>query len=134
MPGLTVWMLRSSLVWLSVAVITGSILYLEKGFSLNPNVWRLLPMHVNAAMTGWMVQFVFGVAYWIYPRYLHGPARGRAGTGWVLMILLNGSVVAVLFPAGGAAEAVAGPVLFLSSVLVFIWIIWRRVVSYRSLS
>ncbi|MFN8671598.1 MAG: hypothetical protein U0457_05855 [Candidatus Sericytochromatia bacterium] len=42
---------------------------INKAINFNPKIWLILPFHINIVFIGWFLQFIFGVAYWILPRY-----------------------------------------------------------------
>jgi len=133
MPEISVWMLRASLAWLALAILAGSLLLLNKAFGFTPAIWAFLPIHIEAAMIGWVLQFVFGTAYWIFPRYFGSYERGFVPGAVIMGVCLN---VGVMFSiAGYAAEPAlfTGRLLLFISVLLFIMLMWKRVVSYKNL-
>jgi len=131
MPEVSIWMLRCSLIWLLVAVLSGSFILLEKSFQFEPMVWQLIPLHIEAAMIGWMVQFVLGVAYWMFPRYQSVSARGSKRIGWLLVLSINGSTGMAVISGATPDVLLGGRALLVISILLFLALIWRRVVSYR---
>jgi len=47
------------------------------------------PIHYELTIWGWLVQFVMGTAYWIFPRFLKGESRGSALPAWIMVCLYN---------------------------------------------
>jgi hypothetical protein len=136
MPLQTVWMIRLSLVWLLTSVLIGALILLGKAVPLPPMVWALLPVHYELAIWGWMVQFVIGTAYWMFPKYLTGLRRGPQWAGWLLFILINAGVILLCAshliadqPIQFAAQLGRGSILI--GILAFILLIWNRVTTYR---
>ncbi len=131
MPEISVCMLRASLIWLIVAVLAGSMLLLNKAFQFSPAYWAFLPLHIEAAVLGWVLQFVFGTAYWMFPRYLKSPERGNVMPAGIMGVCLNLGVILSIsgFPSG--VIYLSGRVLIFVSVLLFIRLVWKRVVSYK---
>ena len=93
MPAVSIWFIRSALLYLLAGFTLGALLLAGKGVTLPPGLWRWLPVHFELLLVGWLVQLVMGVAYWIFPRFGMTPqARGREGLAWVALALLNGGV------------------------------------------
>ena len=98
MPKLSVWFVRAALVYLGVGFTLGAVILAHRGVPLGISVDRLLPLHIEFLLIGWMVQLALGVAFWILPRFRTGPERGREGLAWLSFVLLNCGVIAA---AGG---------------------------------
>jgi hypothetical protein len=93
MPLVSVWFIRSALLYLLAGFTLGAALLASKGMALPAELWSWLPVHVELLLVGWLVQLVMGVAYWIFPRFGMTPqARGREGLAWLALVLLNGGV------------------------------------------
>ena len=93
MPPLSVWFLRAALAHLILAFGLGLYLTLAK-----LQGWpELVPLHIHVALAGWLLQFAFGVAYWILPRLrVDSPPearreydRGRGAWAWAAFVLVN---------------------------------------------
>ena len=89
MPRLSVWAIRLSLVYLGVGFTFGALMLINKGLTIAPALWGLLPAHIEFLLFGWMVQLVIGMAFWILPRFRTAPKRGNEGLAWVALALLN---------------------------------------------
>ncbi|MFN8404709.1 MAG: hypothetical protein U0V48_14310 [Anaerolineales bacterium] len=67
----------------------------------------VLPLHIEFAFIGWMVQLAMGVAFWILPRLSHGSPRGNEKFIWAAFALLNTGIFLVviqnLFGVNGSA-------------------------------
>lgn len=131
MPAVTVWMLRASLIWFLFSVTSGSLMLLEKSTMAYGEWMSLYPFHIEAAMVGWMVQFVVAVAYWMLPRHLTARPRGHPVFGWLLALMLNGSVVTAMAALLQPGLEVSARLLFAGSAILFLWMIRKRVISYR---
>ena len=83
MPPFSRWIIRVALLYLLLGFTVGGLLLTAKGFPVEmntwaPGLWRLLAVHIDLLFTGWLVQFIIGVAYWILPRasdYHGAPTR-----------------------------------------------------------
>ncbi|MEX2463280.1 MAG: cbb3-type cytochrome c oxidase subunit I [Balneolaceae bacterium] len=135
MPIQSVWMIRLSLIWLLIASGLGALLFIHKTIPLHPSIWSLLPLHYEIAIWGWIVQFVLGTAYWIFPRFLEGEPRGSKfwadSIVWIFNIGLIILLISYLF-FGINYLPLIGRGLILMSLFIFIFLIWSRVVSYRN--
>lgn len=112
MPRLSVWFVRSALVYLALGFTFGALMLGEKGVSFYPAVLRLLPAHIEFVLFGWNVQLTMGIAFWILPRFTsriasgQRPAavdtrardavdvqrRGNEQAAWLAYILLNAGI------------------------------------------
>lgn len=87
MPRLSVWFIRAALLYLVAGFTFGALMLANKGLSFSPLLWRLLPIHVEIVLMGWIAQLALGVAYWILPRFRQ--ARGNTQAAWGAFVLLN---------------------------------------------
>jgi len=105
---LSVWFVRTALGYLGIGVLVGAVLLANRGLPLWAAVTRLLPLHIEFLLIGWMVQLALGVAFWILPRFRTGPERGREGLAWLSYGLLNlGVMAAAIAPVTGLPPAVS---------------------------
>jgi len=95
MPRLSRWYIRASLLFLGLGFTLGALILFHKGAALHPALWQLLPAHIEFLLLGWTLQLAMGVAFWILPRFLEGPARGNEAAAWLAFGLLNGGVLLV---------------------------------------
>lgn len=130
MPRLSVWFIRTALIYLASGFTFGALLLFHKGAPITPALWRLLPMHVEFVLIGWTVQLAMGVAFWILPRFAQGPIRGNEAQAWLAYGLLNaGALIVGVGPALGATPILllAGRICELLSVAAFAAHAWPRV-------
>ena len=117
MPRLSVWFVRTALLQLAVGFTIGALLLYNKGWPLNPALWRWLPVHIELLLLGWTLNLALGVAYWILPRFRSGPPRGAEWPVWLAYGLLNSGILAVcLAPWLSTPEWLAGSVVLLGRV------------------
>ena len=100
MPKLSVWFVRTALVYLALGFALGAVLLAAPALQLGMPAARLLPVHIEFLLSGWMIQLALGVAFWILPRFRVGPERGRENLAWLSYALLN---LGVVIAAAGAA-------------------------------
>ncbi len=134
MPTVSRWMIRISLIYFVLSAAIGMCLLLNKAYPFYPEIWKFLPIHIELMIFGWLIQFTLGTAYWILPRFLKNKARGNLGMAITIPILLNGGIWLVvlsssIFNINSLAKI--GRILELLSVVVFITLHWKRIVSYN---
>ncbi len=128
MPRLSVWFIRTALLYLACGFSLGGLLLWNKGLPIHPDIWRLLPAHMEFLLLGWTLQLVIGVAYWILPRFRS--ERSKSELVWLTFGLLN---VGIWFVAiGGFMRALplvqlAGRLLETAAIVAFVIHAWLRV-------
>lgn len=93
MPLLTRWFLRAALLYLLLGFTLGALMLANKGVPFAPQLWRLLPAHIETLLMGWLLLLALGVAYWILPRFK--TARPRSWLVWLSLLLLNGGIACI---------------------------------------
>jgi cbb3-type cytochrome oxidase subunit 1 len=136
-PRLSVWLVRSALVFLAAGLTVGAAILAGRGLGGGPWLARLIPLHAEFLLVGWTVQLVLGVAYWILPRLPAGAERGNPALGWVSYWVLNAGVL--LAAAAGAARApaplaMAGRGLEMLAAAGFALQAWPRIRRAREVS
>ncbi|GJQ51795.1 MAG: hypothetical protein HKUEN02_06420 [Anaerolineaceae bacterium] len=89
MPRLSVYFIRASLIYSVLGFTVGGLLLANKGIMYFPALWNLLPLHIELAFMGWMVQLTMGMAFWILPRFSNEFPRGNETLVWASFILIN---------------------------------------------
>jgi hypothetical protein len=129
MPRLSVWFVRCSLLYLLSGFTLGSLLLANKGASLTPWIWTLLPAHMEFLLLGWMAQLAMGVAFWILPRFGSGQPRGRESMIYSAFVLLNlGIWMVALEPySGSPLLTLSGRALEALGGILFLFGSWQRI-------
>ena len=130
MTRLSVWTVRAALLYLGVGFFLGALMLTQKGLPFDPAMLRLLPLHVEFVLLGWTLQLAMGIAFWILPRFSHGPRYGNQAFGWLAFVLLNvGVLCASLGQWLGADPSVAllGRLAEVGAVIFFMGHAWPRV-------
>ncbi len=120
MPRLTRWYLRSSLIYLVVALFIGLILAARPILGLPPSVANLRSAFFHLFVVGWITQLIFGVVYWMFPKYSSEAPYRSVTLAWVTFIFLNIGLLAraVIEPAlNMIAAPIWGQLLALSALL-----------------
>lgn len=136
MPRVSVFMIRTALIYLALGALIGGMLLADKGLHLWPSFWMWRAGHVHLMLLGWTVQFACGVAIWILPRLDAAGTRGAMWIAWLCYGALNGAVLLATLSAPFAGmvgrERVAWmtPVaafLLVVGIAAFIGHVWRRI-------
>lgn len=133
MPRLSVWVIRTALLYLGAGFTLGALMLSNKGLAYEPMLWRLLPLHIECLIFGWMVQLALGVAFWIMPRFTGESKRGDERFAWAGYALLNAGILAVCL---GQWLGAQGGMLFLgrlaefAAALLFAASLWPRVKGF----
>jgi hypothetical protein len=131
MPQLSQWYVRAAFTYLIMGFSFGALMLANKGVPLHPALWRLLPAHIEFLLAGWVLQFALGVAFWMLPRFWHGPSRGSETGAIVAFFSLNLGLWLVVLGTVLTLPPVAvtlGRILELLAVLSFTSHIWPRIV------
>jgi hypothetical protein len=133
MPALTRWFIRSGIVCLVAALLLAVLMQSPAAarWGWLRVVW---PTYLHLLVVGWLTQLIFGVAYWLFPRFSAASPRGSERLGWASLILLDLGLVLRL---GGEPWAALGgpaaPLLLAAAVLqllggwAFVLNTWPRV-------
>ena len=129
MPLLTRTFIKTALVYLALALLLGILLtlHVSNGF---------FPVYIHLLVFGWLTQLIFGVVYWMFPKYSSQLPRGREALSWVTYGALNiGLILRAIAEPLQASQAnnLFGALLVLSAILqwlagvAFIANTWQRV-------
>jgi hypothetical protein len=136
MPPLTRWYIKASLVYLMAALLAGALVAGRGPLGLPASLAALAPVYVHLFMVGWATQLIFGVAYWMFPKYSRESPRGHESLAWATFALLNEGLIlrAVGEPLNALQpEQIWGWLLVVSAVsqwlagLGFVVNLWPRV-------
>jgi hypothetical protein len=135
MPPLTRWFVRSALAWLLLALASGILLASGVAARIpGTDIVLPYPTYLHLVTVGWLTNLIFGVAFWMFPRYTAERPRGNDALGWTSYAGLNAGLLLRLIGepaqlAGGGARVV----LLLSAGLqllggwAFVLNTWSRV-------
>ena len=89
MPLLTRVYIKTSLIYLVAALLVGGVLALAPVVDLPAALRSLSPVYFHLLMVGWITQLIFGMLYWMLPKYSKEKPRGHASLWWTTYVLLN---------------------------------------------
>jgi cbb3-type cytochrome oxidase subunit 1 len=130
MTRLSMWTVRTALLYLGVGFFVGALMLTQKGLPFDPSILQMLPLHIELVLFGWTLQLAMGIAFWILPRFSREPRYGNQRLGWIAYGLLN---LGVLSAGAGAwvgappLVVLSGRLLELAAVVSFALHAWQRV-------
>ena len=136
MPPLSRWFVRTALAYFVAALLVGVGLMLRLVIGLPPAIAALQPVYFHFLMVGWVTQLIFGVVFWMFPKYSAEQPRGNERLGWATYWLLNVGLLlravseplVAVQPAGGTGWLLAASaVLQLLAGWAFVVNTWARV-------
>ena len=129
MPLLTRIFIKTAMVYFTLALLVGIWMTVRAPAGM-------FPVYIHLLVFGWLTQLVFGVIYWMFPKYSKQIPRGHEALGWITYGALNLGLVlrAIAEPLHAAqASQLSGLLLVLSAVLqwlsglTFVANTWPRV-------
>lgn len=93
MPTLTRFFVKTSLVYLVAALLVGFLLAAPSALPLPAAVTVLAPTYFHLLMVGWMAQLIFGIVYWMFPKYTRERPHGNETLAWAVYVLLNAGLL-----------------------------------------
>ncbi len=116
MPLLTRIFIKTAMIYLALALVLGILL--ASGVTNG-----LFPVYIHLLVFGWLTQLIFGVVFWMFPKYSVEKPRGSEALGWWTYALLNiGLLVrAIIEPIQSMQpNTFGGWLLVISAVIQFI--------------
>jgi heme/copper-type cytochrome/quinol oxidase subunit 1 len=80
----------------------------------------MFPVYIHLLVFGWLTQLIFGVIYWMFPKYSRQTPRGHESLAWITYGALNLGLVlrAIAEPLHAAqVSQLSGWLLVLSAIL-----------------
>jgi hypothetical protein len=93
MPPVTRWSVKLSLVYFLAALLVGLAQAAQQPLGLPPVLAALGPVYVHLLVVGWITQMIFGVAYWMFPRFSKETPRGSDALALAAFVGLNGGLL-----------------------------------------
>jgi len=117
-------MIKSSLVWLIIGMSLGLRMLFRK--STGGSFYEWVSPHTHILLVGFLMQFIMGVALWFFPRTSKQPSKEKI-TGYLTWILRNiGTLLRIMENRYNYVALIGGTLQFLS-ILVFVFIAWKRI-------
>ena len=89
MPPLSRWYIKLAMVYFVAALAVGALQALQAPLGLPAVLAAAGPAYVHLLVVGWITQMIFGVAYWMFPKYAPEAPRGNNIVAVATLVLLN---------------------------------------------
>jgi hypothetical protein len=122
MPPLTRWFVKTSFIYLVLALSAGLLVEIQSTLSLTA-IGGLFPVYIHLFVLGWITQLIFGVAFWMFPVYSKEMPRHSESLGWWTYVLLNLGLLlrAIAEPIHSTRPSpVSGLTLVVSAIIQFL--------------
>ena len=89
MPPLTRWFIKCSMISLVLAFLVRAVMAVLPVWEMQAGVAALAPVYLHLFMWGWVTQLIFGVVYWMFPKYSKDSPHGHEGLWQATFWLFN---------------------------------------------
>lgn len=113
MPSLTRWFIKASFVALILAFVARAAMIILPGLGFPAATAALAPVYTHLFMWGWVTQLIFGVVYWMFPKYSQKQPHGHEGL-WLATFWL--------FNVGLAMRVIGEPLHLLRPEALWAWL------------
>jgi len=127
-PRVSQWFIRTAMMYLVAALVLGAVMQAPLVTRL-PLFRALWLTYLHLLVVGWLTQLIFGVAYWMFPRYSAERPRGSERLGWTTFALLNVGLLLRVIAEPWHALAGRGAALLVTSALLQLLAGWMFVVN-----
>ncbi|XSG73087.1 hypothetical protein ACP8Y2_12915 [Herpetosiphon llansteffanensis] len=128
MPKFSLFSIRASLLYLVIGGSVGGIMLVSKAIGVWPWIWYWRTAHIHAMLVGWLLNLIFGVAFWILPRLDAHGWRGSPWLVWSASGLLQAALAVLVWASiwpWSAAIAIASSLECLAAIAIA-WHCWPR--------
>lgn len=129
MPTITRYFIKAAMLYFVVGLLMAFLLSIKTYVTLPDAVLLLNPTYLHVLVMGWITQLIFGVAYWMFPKYSKDTPRGDERIGWLIFICFNLGLITRIIgePFSVRWLLPVSAVLQFVGVWFFILAVWPRV-------
>jgi hypothetical protein len=135
MPRLSRWFLKTAFIYLAIGLAIGVLLAGQSLWTLPKFVSALYPAYIHLLTVGWLTLLIFGVAFWMFPKYSLEQPHGNEKPSWAAYFLINiGLILRILtepfisqYRSGWAFLLVVSAFLQWAGGMALITSLWKRV-------
>lgn len=136
MPLLARFYIKTGLGYFVAALAIALLLAAQPILQLPSGIHSLSPVYMHLLTIGWITQLIFGIAYWMFPKFSKEAPRGRLWLGWAVYLLLNSGLLLraiaepltmLLADSGMGGLLVVSAILQLAAGWGFVINTWSRV-------
>lgn len=138
MPTLTRWFVKTAMLYFLASFLIGGGSLVVLTWKHQPLFAVLQPVYWHLLIVGWLMQLIFGVAYWMFPAFSRDQPHGSETAGWATYGALNlGLLLRVIFEPWHALQPAHGlgwllvpaALLQVGAGWLFVWNTWGRIRS-----
>lgn len=124
------------MAYLVLTLLIGVLLVVKDVLDVPLSVAGMFPVYIHMLVIGWLTQLIFGVAYWMFPKFNQEKPRANENLGWGIYILMNAGLIlrAIAEPwqsqhpnVGSAWLLLLSAILQWLAGLMFVFNTWGRV-------
>ncbi|HZY44008.1 MAG TPA: hypothetical protein VFF70_04585 [Anaerolineae bacterium] len=93
MPPLTRTFIKTALIYFVAALLIGVLLLARSAIDLPVEIASLSPIYFHLLMVGWVTQLIFGMLFWMLPKYSKDKPRGNERLVWAAYIFINAGLI-----------------------------------------
>ncbi len=93
MPLLARWFIKASLVCFILGLVVGILLAAQPVLNIPVSISGMFPVYIHLLVFGWITQLIFGVVFWMFPKYTRERPRRSESLGWATFGLLNSGLL-----------------------------------------
>ena len=93
MPRLTRYFIKTALIYLALSLMLGALLAARSALALPDEIAAFSPVFFHLFMVGWVTQLIFGMLFWMLPKYSRELPRGHEKVAWAAYWLINCGLV-----------------------------------------
>ena len=130
MPPVTRWFVRSALLWFLLALALGVLMAGDVSARLPGTALALpYPTYLHLLTVGWLTNLIFGVAFWMFPRYSAQHPRGSDRLAWLAYAGINAGLVLRLVAEPAQLAGSGAPFLLVLSAALQLLGAWAFVLN-----
>jgi hypothetical protein len=124
------------MIYLVVGAACALAYWLDAQYGIAPWLSALSPTYLHLIVVGWITQFIFAIAYWMFPVFSKTNPRGSPSLAKAVFITLNAGLIlralcepwrAIAPNAFNGAALIASSILQAASGVLYVWLMWPRV-------
>jgi hypothetical protein len=136
MPRLSRWLIKTAFIYLGIGLAIGILLAGQPIWKLPAFVSDLYSGYIHLLTVGWLTLLIFGVAYWMFPKYTLEQPHGNEVVSWAAYLMINiGLILRIIIEpfigqylrTGWAYVLVVSAFLQWVGGITFIIYLWKRV-------
>ncbi|MFN8454032.1 MAG: hypothetical protein U0401_05045 [Anaerolineae bacterium] len=89
MPPLTRWFIKAAMLCLVASLLVRAAIAALPWWDFQSGAAALAPVFLHLFMWGWVTQLIFGVAYWMFPKFSKEQPHGHEGVWLATFWLFN---------------------------------------------